>query len=392
MALKNNDLKAIVEAEVQGSGVDNKQVGYERAANRISELIDTKKLSVSDFSLREMYRSLVDPNFELAHASAKSISEAIQSSAFPNITSKVMHSTVMPAYFFEIGNIPNLVTESDAYHAGSNDVPGFTAADTPKMRREGFGYKETGMSEKYATIDCVDIGQIISLTREAIFNDRTGQLVTRAKEIGKYLAQARERMIIETIEVATRTDLEETTSRAFVMMGTAISASNFYNSDHSAVAGLDGQVNDTVDVTDDDTLSSAGLDAVANLFPAMLDEKGSRISVKPKQLLVPTRYRRKAWQLTVSAGEYDTANNAENYFKGLYETYTSPYLSTAYYYYLGDFPKQLMWLWVWRPETEVQGAGTDLAFERQIVLRMRTSMNGGCGHVDYRNIVRGGTT
>lgn len=389
--LKNQDLKSVVDTAVAEAG-GNCKLGYNVAANKIASLIEEKKLKPEDFSVREMYRTLVDPNMELQIASAQAVTEAIQSSAFPNITTKVMTAAVIPAFELATTNVDMLISEDNAYHTGTNDVPGFSAADVPRRRNEGFPYKETGLGEKYVSIDTADIGQIIDITRETIFNDRTGQLLNRARNIGEYLGQVKERQVIQTIEIIARTDLEESSVRAFVSMGTAITQSNFYSNDHSAVSGLDGQVNDNIDVTDVSKLSTDGLDNTAGLFDNFLDEKSNKIAITPKVLLIPGKFKRKAWQLVNGDAEFDTANRADNYFKGLYQVVSSPFLATSYYYYLGDFAKQLLWLWVWKPETEVQGAGNDLAFSNQIVMRMRTSMYGGVGHTDYRYIVRGGST
>lgn len=387
MALKNDDLKSIVESAVTEAG-GNRAVGYELAANKVEDLMIAKKISASDFSIKEMYRTLVDPTLSLT--SAKAIAEAIQSSAFPNLTTKVMTQTVIPAYEMALGNIANLVTEDDAIIAGTNPVPGLTAADGPELRRQGMAYKEGAFGEKYCEIDTGDIGEIIELTRETIFNDRTNSVINKAKSIAGMLASEREKMTVQTIEMTTRSAFQETSSRAFVLAGTAYTSAQFYANTHATV--MDLQVNDNLDITDVDKLSSDGVDATANLFASMLDEKGQKININANQIVVPKKLFRKAWQLFNSSQEFDTGNNALNYFKGMYEVYTSNYLTTAYNYFLGDFKKQLLWLWVWKPETESQGAGSDLAFERQIVYRIRISMNGGVGHTDYKYIAKGGST
>jgi len=178
-----------------------------------------------------------------------------------------------------------------------------------------------------------------------------------------------------------------------VLNGTIITQSNFYTTDHSSVSGLDGQVNAN---TVSDSLGTTGVSNALNRFANMVDERGDPIQIVPTVLLVHPLDGPTAWQLVRSTNQFDTSNNALNpYGPGGYRTFKvveSVFIETSSTrnWYLGDFASQVYWLWGWKPETLVQTKDSNISFEKDIVTRYRFSYFGGCGHVDYRYIVRGG--
>src|SRR3990167_5721910 len=141
--MRHDEIRNIIEAETTQAG-GNKAVAYRNVANRIDGLLESGKIKSSDLPLRELYRATVDPEMKLMEADATEIAEAVVASSFPNITTKVMHRTMIPAYELSAAVADQLVTEEDATIAGTNPVPGLIAADTPSRRRENHPYKETG--------------------------------------------------------------------------------------------------------------------------------------------------------------------------------------------------------------------------------------------------------
>lgn len=389
--MRSGTLRGLVQKHVGESG-GNTQLGYERAADKIDTLLEAGQIKPEDFSVRALFEELVDPHrrFDVT-TEASVISEAISASAFPEISNKIFHRTVMPQYTVQTGVADMLVREEQATRTQSDEVAGMTDGEGLELRPELMSYEETDFGEKKYRIYMADFGRIISLSREAIFDDRTGQILSRARQVGRKAGQHRAKMIIQTIEMLPRTAMKESTTRAFNYKGTNVTQAQFYSTDHSAV--IDNQVNANTLAT---ALGTAGLISAHTLFDSMVDERGDEIVVTPDTLLVPSALRVTAWQLTKSADQYDTANRAKNFFgpggaaEGQFRVLTSPFLSSSTYWYLGDFMEQLLWLWVWRPSTATQGNETTKAFESQVVQRFRFNYNGGVGMTDYRHIVRGG--
>lgn len=393
--MRTGDLRSFIQAHEQAAGKDNKPLAWRNAANQLRQLLEGGEVKPQDFSLRELYRELVETEHgvDLRFASTDQIMEAVSASAFPYITGELISKTIMDEYNVNIGDVASLVTEGDATDFDTT-VAGFGAGEGLEEVGEGMPYEETTLTEKRATIRSGKFGRIIPVTREMVLFDKTGQVLNRARNVGRKAGQHRARMIVQTIEMEPRTAFGETSStiRAAVLNGTAITQSNFYNTDHSSVSGLDGQVNAN---TVSDALTTSGISNALNRFANMVDERGDEIQIVPSVLLVHPLDGPTAWQLVRSTNQFDTANNALNpYGPGGYRTFKvveSVFIETSSTrnWYLGDFAQQLFWLWGWKPETLVQTKDSNISFEKDIITRYRFSYFGGCGHVDYRYIVRG---
>ena len=387
--MKQGHLKNLVEAKVEEHG-GNLYQGANAAADVVGDLISEGKLNTKDISLRQVYEELVDCPI---NESAARVSEALNSSAFPNVAQKIIHSDIIDEYELAVGAAQNLITEAQASRTDEELVVGFTAGDTtPLLRRQGMAYEETSMGEKNWTIKMADFGRMISLTREVIFEDRTGEVLARARDIGRAAGHHKQKMIIESIEVAARSAFEESSSSAAIYKGNAQNAAAMYSNDHSS---LDGQVNDNL-IASNALVDFTDLDAVYQAFSAMVDEAGNKIDIVPNTILVPSALKAKAFQIMNSqmlgGGQQDTVsptyNPVNDLAQGGLNIASSVFLSSSSDWYMGDFSKQLKWLNVYAPATESQGANSELAFTNQIVSRFRFSYHAGMGHTDWRYIVK----
>jgi len=377
----------------------NTRQAYRLAAERIDGLMQPRGdsaplMSPEDFSIRSIFEETVGPLHEWREAPIDVLAEAVTSSAFPEITNRIFHNAVIPEYELNVGPLGELVTEDNATKTQSEEVAGYTPMDGDlELRAETMPYMETEFGEKKVRVYTGDFGRKISLTREAIFDDRTGQLLQRAKGVGEIAGQHRARMIMQSIEMNPRTAFNESVSRAFVYKGTTIALADFYKTDHSAVTGLDEQVNSNTFIDPPDTV---GFTNAMDLGSKMVNENGDEILVSLKDMIVPARLWPATWRMTASPDQPDTTNRAWNFFgpnnsgRPFNPPMTSPFLATDYYWYIGNFKRQLLWLWVWKPATATLGAGTDIAFNNQIISQFRFNYYGGVGHMDYRFILRGG--
>ncbi len=328
-----------------------------------------------------------------ADAGIKAVKEAMGASAFPILTKTVVGFATIKAYDTAVGDVGDLVSEVTTRSTSQDSIPGFTNAGGFEKREEGMRYEEKHFGEKRTALTISDFGVTFALTAEALYENRMSLLPEWARRSGAKGGSQRAKMIIQTLEMLPRSAFGETTSnlRNHVANTNIISIGNHYNTDHSAVTGLDAQTNANVDTTDSSDLSTDGMSAVADLFTDMVDEKGDEIDIKPTILLVPGLLLPKAWQLLRSAQEFDTANNAKNFYSGLYKPISSVFLNTKYYYYLGDFKSQLLWGWTFKPTVDMHVAGSDEAFMNKVVFRIKFAYHGGCTHSNYVYVVRGGS-
>ena len=389
--MRKGTLRSLIEGcKLETGGDDvNAQI---MAADKLQGLFEEKKISPGDFSFKAMFEELVDPDHKFTYETdAKELAEAVTASAFPTISGVVINSTIIPAYELAVGPAARLVSESPATKTNREEIAGWTAGGQFEMRPEHTSYQEDVITEKYWSIDKYDFGKIISLTREAIFDDRSGELIGRARSIGEKGGQLRAKIITQTFEVAARTAQGESTSQAAVYKGTATSAGNFYNADHSALIDSAG-VNKNL-VTGNGLGTDQAINTTNTLFTKMVDENGETLIITANQLIYPAALHQTAQELIYGTTKRSISatldeGHLENIWKGRFDPIELPFLSSDTTWYMGTPTKQMMWLWVWKPETKVQNADSESAFHAQIVLRYRFSWHGGCGHTDYRFIIK----
>ncbi len=396
---ERGEIKSLVES-VEAS--TNSPFERNRILERdIKESLRKGELTIDDFDFDRIAVELATDGIPLIEYTETygldGVTEAMGASAFPIMTKTVVGFTVIQSYETATGEVGKLVTESTSKSTTRDTIPGHTMAGGFENRPEGTRYEEKHIGEKKVTIRTDDFGEMFSFTIEALYEDRLGQLPKWAKDSGEKGGLLRNQTIMQTLEVLPVTKLGETTStlERHVANGTKITIGDHYNNDHSAVTGLDGQTNDNIDITDSSgAISTNGINAIWKLFDEFVDEKGDKITVDPKAIVAPRRIQFQAWQLFNSKGQFDTGNRAEGgqFWQSVLPggVITSPFLAQDYYYYVGDFQKQLAWLWTFKPKSEMAASTAMEALTNNIIWRIRFSFHGGCGHTDYKYIVRGG--
>lgn len=377
----------LISAKLQEHSGD-KSNAFEAVGHYLDDEFAEKKIDTKSVSIKQLFEEIVDPQRRFSEKTdSQKIAEAVASTAFPTITNSVIHATIIPNYMKYIGDMDSLVRERPASKTETETIAGFTSVDGLEKRSQSMAYEQGGIGEKKVAIKMADFGKIIDLTAEALFDDRTGELVDRATDIGIKGGQLRGRIITQTIEGNPRTAFGETAFGGFNYNGSELTKTQFYSSDHASVA--DGKKNANVDTT---ALSSNALDAHGINFQALVDEEGDEIGAVPNTLLVPPALQTKARKLLFSGTDPETVAADINVFKGAYAPIIGRYLTSTENFFIGDFKQQLLWLWVWEPATAFQGNTSELSFTNQIVSRYRFNWNGGVGHTDYRFIHRGGAT
>lgn len=162
-------------------------------------------LRPENFSLRALAEAFIpnwatallpDPSNVLAGAEA-----AVDSTAFSNISQQLMYSSVLEGWReADKGLADRLCSTMDSKFSGEK-IPGIAeikdeAFDVP----EGASYPESGVSEHYLeTPPTTKRGIAISITKEAVFFDRTGLLIQRAQAVGNRLAMDKLKRILRVV-------------------------------------------------------------------------------------------------------------------------------------------------------------------------------------------------
>lgn len=383
-------LKTLCESHVADAGGEVKE-GVKRFANEVVEFMADEKFSPSNMSIKEIFEQTTMreyPDLDPVTTDTQVLSEAIGHSWFPFITKELINKALLPAYEYSMNGVDDLVSEMETSRVDFDYIAGVEAMTRLPRVRPGQPYPNAEFAEKTVRVELAKFGEILNLEKELILGDQTGKLLDRARNAGNAMGDHRHRFIVETILDGARNALDESSSTAFHYKG---SAHGIYSDDHSATLGY---ANDNLAASS--SLGTAGLDTAYGLLGKMQDEKGRYITVIAKQLLVHPSNFRTAWQLTSDTTQPDTANRGSNFYKNALGimAYQSPYVGTASGgattdWYLGDFPRNFVWMWVWRPSTDREGVGSTASFERDVVARFKYHYSGGCAARDTRFVIEG---
>lgn len=366
------------------------------AGERVEDLLTEGKLQAEDISLKALFDATVDQE-TIDTNDAAQVAEGINKSMFPVISSKIINSQIIAAYNLAEGDVSKLYRTIPATRTDEETIVGFASGNyTPLLRPEGMSYEETSFGEKYWNVKMADFGRMISVTRETIFEDRTGEVMERARDIGEAAGQHKAKMVIQTLECLPRTAFNEVTgaSNAAIYKGSAKQQTTFYSNTHAATIDSAG-VNDNLS-----TLAlgsaSAALNAVKGAWQQMqemVDEAGQKISIPGPYYMVvdPSTYvdvwnafNTPSWMPTGGEGQGPTGSPLGA--MAPISIIQSLWL-TAGTWYFGRPDQQLRWVEVFPAATASQGTNAELAFTNQIVARYRFNYHGGIGNTDYRYVI-----
>lgn len=374
-------VREIVEAHLNNYG----DKGYKVAAEQIVGLVEKGKIEPRNVSTRDLFNNFVlrkYPDLKLDGPMNQEFFEAVVSSQFPYATSRVISPVIIKQYEYALADVGRLVTEVDSKN-DAEDIVGFRRKGKFERVYEGRPYEQVDRTEKRCRIKNAKFGEIISLTKEMILFDKTGELVNDAQDLGEEMGSHRHRFIIEKATDRACDATGDAVNNSLVIDGTARA---MFADTHAA---WDTYANDNVDTT---AFGTAGVKAVLKLLRKMQDERGEYIGpFVVEDLLVHSDLEIDAMQLIKSTQQYDTTDRSINPFKGKYTIVSSPFVRDVGYYYLGTFRKQTRWQWVWRPTITKLAEASDDNFKRDIVLQIKASYYGGCGATDYRYAAEGGS-
>ena len=176
--------------------------------HKLRAALEAGELKPEDFSLRELFEAFcgvqalnrLDPR-NPGDMIIGVKEEAVDSTAFSNITGQILYNRIMQGWRdADQGLFDRMVTTIPTVFNGEK-IPGVTAIDDEEFQvPEGMEFPRGGFGEDYLeTPATTKYGQIVEVTKEAIFFDRTGLVLNRAATVGQRLAYGKMKRILKVI-------------------------------------------------------------------------------------------------------------------------------------------------------------------------------------------------
>ena len=169
--------------------------------------LTTGKLRPEDFSIRGLAEGLVPDGREWLDSLdprrggfVQEAGDAVDVTAFSNITGQIIYTKIMEAYQREEFVVSRLVETIPTRFDGEK-IAGITGiTDDIQEIRPGMPYPALGFGEDYIeTPSTTKRGFIVPVTKEAIFFDRTYQVLSRAAEVGEILGLNKEKRLLDLV-------------------------------------------------------------------------------------------------------------------------------------------------------------------------------------------------
>lgn len=303
---------------------------------------------------------------------------AVTTAAFQNISGQIVYSAVLEAYESEDFVFQKLIPEVTTQFLEGEKMGGITRiGDESAVRGEAQSYALAGVGEDWIFTPAIrDIGMIVPVTWEAVFSDRTGQLLDRCGEVGLWRGTAREKQAIDCVVD------ENTTRHRYNWRGTVIASYG----DNSGTHTWDNLAasNALVDWTD--------VDAAEQVFNAITDPyTGEPVPYDPKHLVVTKQNEQtalrivNATEIRVTTPGYATTGNPNqalqgNPYKSKYGVVSSRLLATKMAtdtsWFLGDYSKYAKYMVAEKMNVAQAPSNTQDEFERRIVAKYRVNERG----------------
>lgn len=355
----------------------------------IVDAIKTKDLKVEELSIRDIAEATLgeagmramakQPN--AAGFQMTQMQEAVAPvnlSAFSNITGQLIYQGVYDAYSAPEYIGDTLVTNENSREDNTR-VPGLDPIDDDAaIVDEGGEYQDVKFGEDYIDIpQSKKRGLKIGVTREAVFFDRTGQVLEMARSVGERLGLNREKRILKTV-----LGIDNSYKRKGTAVDTYITTGN--------------RINDLTNALTDYTSFDTAMKAFADMRDDRKDPEP--IVVNPKQLLVndalmyTTRNILRSTEIAVAPAVSNSASKMPNPYSGMLAQVGSPWVrklltgattnsqtnsaaEAATFWYIGDFKRAFRYRTLF--PLSVIAAQNDVAqFERDVVAQFRADERG----------------
>lgn len=391
----------------------SKSEGAKRVLDFIRYGLAEKKFTAEQVSIRDIGIALgvIDP-FDMEGSLRECMADAISTervreeriftesnpvvmtNSFQVITGELIASEVIAGYEDDSGFIGDrLVRTMTGQRLRNQRITGMRALSGPKEVSEGHPYEETGFEEKYVTTSETKKGRLLSISAELILFDQTGEILNRARNLGYWTRQEREKTIVQG--VTGDTTAYRPSGVAETLYATDGSNFNYIGVGNTTSSGFATAV-PLVDWTDVDTVLTYRATEVKDDRVDGTTEPIMGLNSSRNVLLVPEAKRSTGTYIKMQTSGVRNSNlssevpldqtmfnrNPVADFMG--EVLSSPFMdseSPADWYY-GDFEKQFVWTEIWPVQVFTQGRDSEAAFERDVEWRMKVRYYGGLSATD----------
>lgn len=381
-------------------------LGARECVARLSEGMNKGLFRPEDFSLRELAEAFLGENWvkrlhpqnvaRYGQVPLLEAGEGVDVSAFSNITGQIFYNKILEGWTLVTKMSDQLVSTVSTKLDGEK-MPWLShVISEGDAIRPGGNYPEANFSERYIeTPATTKYGMIVSVTKEAIFFDLTGQMMRAAGEVGEKLGYNKEKRVLKLVLGLTNSyKLNGTSLNTYLTSG-----SNWINSASSSPL---------VDWT--------SLEQAYILFSKIKDpDTNLPIIVEPKDVFVmPAKY--------FTASRIANATEVETTYPGYGASspaapgnvkmktgnpvpwkmtpITSPLAyqllvdsgltdtQAREYWYIGDFKKAFAYMENWPLTVSQAPAGNVKEFEQDIVVRYKASERGVPAVMDPRYVAK----
>jgi hypothetical protein len=359
----------------------------------LEESLEKGEIQPNEFSVREVFEGFVEDGREIVDSwkpgsvnggiNLIEAGNAIDTSAFSNITGQIVYTRVIQA-FGDPAFIGDQLVETIPTQFNGEKIPGIgRLGDASQTIPESGLYPTVGTSEEWIdTPQTTKRGFIVPVTKEAIFFDRTGLVLERAREVAEWCALNKEKRILD-IALGITTSYRRNGAAAIATYQASTPFVNIKSSN-----GLTDWTN---------------VEAAELLFDALTDPNtGEVINIVPDTLIVPTALKHTARRITratevqYNAGGYAASGNVQRTVSAnpldSYNILTSRLVkartSSATTWFIGNPKKAFAYMQNW-PISVVQAPNnSEPEFTQDIVARYKVSERGAAAVRDPRYMVK----
>jgi hypothetical protein len=384
----------------------NYEAHPKETVTELVELLNTGDLKPHDFSIRDLFESCIENGRELLQAlsyrkgggmtlkelSVLEATGAVSSGDFANITGQIIYNKVREGYNYPGAIWPDLCDTMQTDFLDGERIPGIgeIGHQAIEVVGEGEEFPLLGLNEEYTdTVPLQKRGFRIALTREIIIKDRTGLLLQRAGNGGKWLGINKDIRVIDAAVGNTNNY-----NRNGVATNTYLTSGSYINQNNNLPLQ-----------------NWQSIQALELLFAGITDPNtGAPIIIEAMTMLVPLALRRLADYL-LQSGEVALVDNQTNPntirtfgdnpmrrgfwgqapYKVISNSFVQQRIATnpTTAWFLGDFKRALLYKEAWSMETTEAAPNNYLQFERDIWQQWKVSECGAIQVYEPRFITRG---
>lgn len=264
-------------------------VGPAETVERLASMLKSGKVKAEDFSLRELAEAFCGHDWARRlnpanlgrheHVRLAEAGEGVDVTAFSNITGQIVYNEIHQGWE-QAERVADTLFTTRPSDFEYEKIPGVgLIKGEGENVRPGMPYPEAGFGEHYwETPSTTKQGEIVSVTKEAIFFDRTGLVVDRARAVGERAAYRKEKKCLAVFAGITVT-LSDGTSFAGNNHKWNGTSYNTYDTAANAI-GINSKA--TTPLLDWEDINKA-----EQLFNELTDpDTGNPINIKPDTLVV----------------------------------------------------------------------------------------------------------